>query len=556
MAYTFKDLKLEVRSRVFPTGEAYNLRVPHDKMMVDAMVLIQDINCWQEDNTKVIPHCSTNYKCGLTSFDFGRARINKLSVIDRINPTTHLEDATAEIDWCSEITYRQVDQCYMDAYYARSRRAGCCLPLSQFFAIPYPLCGNKSSFPVPTDEGIPEGLPILPLGYHYPQESTNSKCGRAKAGVWAIDRGGRILVGPWIQSTEYVIVYFDGKKLEWGDADLVDKDPELIKNVVDYVRAETKKIYNDIPGVLVDFQSDYAVSYAQLIHSCREETRIRGCEPSFARGLAGNISTLFYNDAQQYTATCAPNQTGDAKTVTIPADTFGSAISKADANQQALQEAQRQAQALLVCVDIPVTYWNVAQSATATCTQADGAPAPDGAPSTVTVPANTHSSIVSQAAADAAALADAETQAAAALTCTFWNSEASFTASCPEGSTGIDVTETVAAHTVSSTVSQAAADAAALLQATNAANEAITCTDIEPFWNVAGFQQVLRHCTDRFGTPCIVQVRCDFLAHHFSSLISQADANTKAYNAALQLANANADLRCENHVCGPFNISI
>ena len=95
--YTFGQLKSDIRKRVFPAGEASNLVASHDKMFIDAMMDLQTwVKCLQYDHTDLVPQCATLYNCGLTVFDAPRGSILKVSVVDRIDPTTGAESAEAE----------------------------------------------------------------------------------------------------------------------------------------------------------------------------------------------------------------------------------------------------------------------------------------------------------------------------------------------------------------------------------------------------------------------------------------------------------------------------
>ncbi len=71
-------------------------------------------------------------------------------------------------------------------------------------------------------------------------------------------------------------------------------------------------------------------------------------------------------------------------------------------------------------------------------------------------------------------------------TSAFYNTDQSFTASCPAGTTGSNVTVTVAANTIGSMTSVAAANALALELATDRANQRLSCT----FTTVAGFDDI------------------------------------------------------------------
>lgn len=121
--------------------------------------------------------------------------------------------------------------------------------------------------------------------------------------------------------------------------------------------------------------------------------------------------TVYENEEQTGTAECPEGYTGASQTVTIAAGTaaYDSYISVADANAKAYAAALAQAAALLTCVDEnvdPALYWNTEQ--TAYCPEGQ-----TGEPVTIAAHTPPYSSSVSQAAADALALA----AATAALEC-------------------------------------------------------------------------------------------------------------------------------------------
>lgn len=536
---TYLQLKQLVRSRVFPSGEARNLRVAHDKSIVDALIDIQRwAECWQNDNTHLVPQCATAYKCGLTVLNFPRAIIHSVSVVDRLDPETHEESADAEIDWCSEIKYQQVEACQMRAYMGHTSSCGTCWPIHLYFALPQSLCGGKSTIPVPTDAGVPAGLPSLPLGHHYGQVSTDATC-RAKTGVWAVD-GGSILIGPWIQSTETIVIRWTGIKRDWNDSDLIDDDPTLIRAVESFLRWEHNRDWERNIGLATTYSGDYKMALADLIYDCNEETKVRECEAVKARGIAP-ITKLFFNDRQQATASCPGNQTGDSVTVVIAKDTVASNVSVADANQLAVEQARTQAQAQLICTDSGTVYWNSPQSYTAEC--------PDGSTgnaSTATIEASKYSSTVSQADANAQALAAAQALAEASRECTYSNSEQSYTAECPDGEAGDSVTKTTAAGTYTSTVSRADANQKAYNAAKVAAEGELVC-DGEPaaYLNTQKSVQINRQCYSvSNGQMCSFTVVFTVTAGRFTSMISVAEANAQALSAAQVYGNQLADLTC------------
>jgi hypothetical protein len=469
--YTFGQLKTEIRGRIWPSGESDRLVAAHDKLFVDALGDLQTwVKCLLQDHTDVVPQCATYYNCGLTVMDAPRGRILRLSVIDKINPDTLLEDADSPDDYCREIVYNQVDPCYIRSYLSRSQSCGACLSIPLYFGLPLLGCG-AAAYPVPTDEGVPSGLPVLPLGYHYPQTSTDRTYGRSFFGVWAIERG-KIYVAPWIQSTETILLTWDGLKRTWTDQDPVDPDPMLSQAVEEYVRWHHASKYDKDPAEAERASGAFNLARQMLIHECREETRVRACEPSHARSASLNFGTLYYNDEQVVTASCPDNQTGSPVTITIPAGTVGSNRSVSDANRIAREQGVAQAEAQLVCTDIPVTYTNtVPGDFTATCVSTDSAaPAPTGNPVRVLIPVGTVSgATVEEANSNAQQEAEAQAYAQLSGNCTYYNSPRTSTKYCISNPTLGPGTGSVAAGAYSASTQNAANQ----LAQTDADNQAI-----------------------------------------------------------------------------------
>lgn len=462
---TFGDFKRELRSVVFPAGEAPNLVAAHNKAILDALIDIQTwVECQQQDNRSIYPQCSTYYKCGLTVLPAPAGMINRIDVVDRINPDTGLEDATADYDWCSAITYLEVPSIYMDRYLAASRAAGGCLPAALFFSLSATSCQKGMySIPTPTDEGVPAGLPVLPLGYSYPQESTDATT-RALSGVWAKSRGN-ILIAPWIQSTEQVVVIWDGIKRSFSDPETVSDNPLVFKAVQEWLRWDHFKNWDKDYDAAAAASLEYKTVLATLMHECREESRQRDSSSSsdassHSRGSTSSIVSLYYNDADQNAyAECPAGTEGDAGKGLVLAGTVSSPISVADANRIAMEQAQAKAKAALVCEDVVVLVKNtVAGVYTATCDdEGDGDhPTPTGDPVTVTVEIDTVEAATIEA-ANLLAQQQAQEQAEALLECTYYNMAGSAEACCPTDDTKCH-TVFYTARTHSSPIDEATAD--------------------------------------------------------------------------------------------------
>lgn len=713
---TWGQLKTKLRNILFPDGEAENLVAPHDQSFLTAMVDLQTwVQCLQQDNTSIFPHCSTFFHCGMTVIPAPRGNVFKVSVVDSvaetlpegieapediggtsattsprlvtigpaitigisvatvgttvnktfiINPAENTwikiqgsgegsgtayslvatititptdgsaaavtktitvtdsslafdfqssdgtllasasadayrvdleleltglagnasqqvhENHTAYLDvaywttsavptgsgttdssgavtvaatvpqWCGEVEYAPVDFAHVRDYINRSNRSRFCQPFGLYFGLPWANC-EKGYYPSPTGEGLPPGLPILPLGYVYAQTSTDA-AKRALAGCWAMERG-KIYLGPWIQSTESVIVKWDGIKRVWNDADPMEEDPMVEEALMAWVDCEHRRRWerDTSAAATPDLDPAYQSARQRLIHQCREETRTRvDSEVSHARSSPGSLVALYFNDEQRYTAECPGGTSGADVTQVILAGTVGSSVSKEDANAKAREEARRQAEARLVCTPAEVLYWNDAVSHTAECTTDAEHPPVEGSPVTVTIPANTYSSSVSKAAANALAEAAAVSQAESQRECVWWNKEVEYTAECPDGTTGSDSTATVAAHEHSSTISQADADAKATNAAKLAAEEGLVC-DGNPsvFYNTEQVVQIQRVCQriDIWGRPsnCVFTVRITAVAGHYSDRTSVFLANQYANQVATTHAQMLADQRCQ-----------
>jgi hypothetical protein len=467
--YTWGQLLTDIKAILFPAGEAYNQQPSHAKWFLDAIVDLQrNVDCLKGNNVNLVPQCSTFYKCGLTHFQAPpHSLIKKISVVDQIS-TNGVESATVPVDWCSEIQYDQVDFCHIKQYLDRSSRAGCCFPVGLWFGLGAG-CGLPW-YPTPTNASLPAGLAPLPLGYSYAQTSTDRRRGRARRGIWAKEND-TVWVAPWIQSTETIIVYWEGVKRSWNIGDPVDSDPTILAAIEAYVRAKQRAIYDMDPGGSQEADGQFTVFRQDLFRDCREETRTRLCERSVARGSSGVLTALFYNTIQAYTANCPAGVSGNPVTVTIPPGTVASTISVGDANAQAIAQAQTQANAQLNCASSGVFYNDTAQIYTATCPACaainapleSGAPTPTGPSATVTVAAGTVQSTTSVADANAAAMAQAQADACSQLNgaCTFYNAPQTATATCPNNASNTS-TVTIAAGQYTSKTSQAAADLLAL----------------------------------------------------------------------------------------------
>ncbi len=493
----FAELKTQLRDEIWFSQEQENLVAAHDNFFQQAMYDLQRVvPCYRFGNKNVFPQCSTYFECGMTVIPAPRGEVVEVFTIDKIDHTTGLESAASPDDWCAKVFYNSVRYCELERFRRLCERTSSSTILSvadSLAALWWGVYRIKRAYPAPTDVGLEE-QPLLPEGRHYPQTSTDIG-GRSPCGRYAIDRG-RIYVAPWIESTETLVVKWNGIKRKWNDSDFVDDDPKVLQAIRLNVQIQHFIAYEDNPTKLAELKAQYGNpdlgqwgAIQDLIDECRRETesvqcRQAGGAAAAARGFGPSSEYPYYNNLQaERTATCPAGQTGNSVTVIKDIGSTGSTLSVEDANARASLDAYNEAFSRLVCTTAPITYSSVAVIGHASCPgpQSDGTPGADGPSTTASLPAGYATSTESQAAADAIAQAAADALAAQQLTCTFWNKEQTATFHCPTGQvqTGPDGEATIPAHTYSN-ISQSLSNADAYAEALRLATLATTCDAAPP----------------------------------------------------------------------------
>lgn len=491
--YTVNVQQLNAASSIYPFGSPQYFRTEiiytdtggTQQTIQPAPLLHMNVSS-NSGSAVISAKAGTVVSCRIASFNIPQVDGGIEVIISVVKGSTVDND-----DWCSKVFYDRVDYAHLERYgriCARQTtgiRAIATALLASLFG--FGKYRSKFSYPAPDDAGY-ELLPALPQGVHYPQRSTDVG-GRSPRGYYALYHG-RIYIAPWIESTESVVIEWNGKKTEWSDIDSVNGDPKFKKAVTEYVGREHFAYYEENETKLQHFSTNYALSVRELINECRNNTRNlsmneAGIPPSAATGtdsisggggIGGGGSGSFYNEEQSYTANCPAGQSGQPVTSTVSAGQMSSSLSVADANARALAQATSDAQSKLSCTPATSQFLNVEQTFTASCPAASGnTPAAIGTPVTATVAAGTYQSAVSQELADAAALQAATEQANSQLSCTFYNAPQSVTATCPAGSTGTPQTVAVAAGQFTD-ISQQGADAKAFASAQSQTSALLTCS--------------------------------------------------------------------------------
>lgn len=219
--------KTELRSLIWPyPNEAKSLKSAHDAAFLEAIV---DIQTWvrqlQRNHTDVFPFCATLFECNKTLVAAPRGVIQRVYTINTDS-------------WCDKVLYQSAKFVDVEAW-------------------------ARQLIDTPANTAA-----VIQQGIQKADDSTDNTCGskRARRGIWAIYRR-RLHIAPYIQSTESLVVEWDGVKGDWLDTDLLDTDlwgvseKEAIKL---FVRASHEKFFGN-PQMGKMFEEQYNDRIADMI---------------------------------------------------------------------------------------------------------------------------------------------------------------------------------------------------------------------------------------------------------------------------------------------------
>jgi hypothetical protein len=271
-----------------------------------------------------------------------------------------------------------------------------------------------------------------------------------QGGLYLLNSNPALLVDDTTLLTDFSI---------WIEYDTVDGSAEVLDTPQDVYTANATYTANCPSGFYGASVTSAVTAYSNVSQvDAQTQATIQAKENAEA-SLTCNI---LYTSTQSYTAKCGTGTYGEYTATS----TVTSYTSQVDADAQAYTQAMSTAQASLQCTVIINTYTST-KSYTATC-----AAGLYGAAVTRTA---TAISYTSQSDADSKSLAQATTDATAALQCSAqpqYTSTQSYTAHCPDGYKGPRVTKTA---TATSSISQDDADVEALRLAQDYAEGSLQC---------------------------------------------------------------------------------
>lgn len=263
---TFAQLKEKLfgdgttRGSAFPLGTPENILPLLDDLLVEAMIEIQrSIDCWQHAHTDVYPACATHTQNGTSVITKPDGEIRRVYTIEN------------GVDgWLYPIPYNPVELPFLRRWMSRLRsRSGWILRPNK------PVTGHE--------------------GFSDPSATQDSLAGRALSGIYALDNSAkRLIVAPWIQSTEALVVEWDGIKRQWLPGDSVSDNPDFIRLVRLWIVQEYGRIWSAADlQVRVD---TWRSSLADQLVTCERSKHLAG--PARGEEEADEIAAYYGHNPQ------------------------------------------------------------------------------------------------------------------------------------------------------------------------------------------------------------------------------------------------------------------
>lgn len=253
---TFGQLKTKIKTRLWPSGEAKSLVVPHDAAFQQAMLDLQKwVPCLKQFNVSTWESATRNWENGKTVVTAPFGQIRRVYTV-----------AGGTDRWRDKVFYRS----------------------STFEEIE---CWARLLYDAVTP--VNAGKAPLEFGFKWEEEASDSTVGRARVGIWAVHRK-RLYIAPWLQSNELLVVEWDGEKIEWLDSDGVDPTywrPDTEYAIECFVGYRHELRYGD-RSLAGDLWEQYKSTRADIMHWCRENTRMIGSHLCNADGGGDNLALV------------------------------------------------------------------------------------------------------------------------------------------------------------------------------------------------------------------------------------------------------------------------
>lgn len=240
-----EELQAQVLSDSWPPpGAPQNLLAQLRTYVVSALIETQRmIPCLRYRHDDIIAACNTYWHCGSTQVQLPQGKILRVYTV---------QDRGDGKEWCTPVILSPMSLREIRRWQAKFRlhwRPELYLP--------------------------PNETTELPLGFDVPNQTSDAVVGRSMSGYYAIDdTAKRLIVVPWLQSYESLVIEWQGIKRVWAATDLVPSDPDFIRLIRLWVEMEYGKRWG-CADLSVRVGS-YREHLSHMFATCREETRTHG----------------------------------------------------------------------------------------------------------------------------------------------------------------------------------------------------------------------------------------------------------------------------------------
>lgn len=262
----FQELKDRVLADAFPDGTPENLVSWLERAVLNGAIEAQrHIPCLRAQHDDVYDACNTFWRCGTSVITKPDGEITRVYTVD----------ASSGEDWCNPVVYRPVQLQALRRWTAWWKLVW----RTELYAAPASGAG-------------------LPRGFDVPNTTSDALSGRAITGMYAVDKtSGRLIISPWLQSTEKLVVEWTGIKKSFSAGDLVPSDEDYIRLLRLFVELEYSSKY-----VGSNFQlarAAYDEALRDLIITCRRSTHLSDQMPSQEEGDVAYERQLFIPNAPE-----------------------------------------------------------------------------------------------------------------------------------------------------------------------------------------------------------------------------------------------------------------
>jgi hypothetical protein len=274
----FSEFATNVRSIVFPEGEAENLVAAHNSYIKDALINLQTfVPCLRDNNVDFYHKEDMQEWCNVDIFTAQRGVIHAVYAFE---PGTD----------CKKFFYDPKSTAFIDQWIDRQKCTS---------------CGDSTDPDISRSPYCHDNVLASDIceDADYSQADESDCPWKNSNRYYAVGPNHKLYLAPRIPCDYVVAVHWEGQKRKWDDSDPVPDDDDLVVAVSKFVLAQ-RAIFLDHDTQLYDrimhpLNGEFSLARADLIHRCNRERRIQARH----QALSGfDVLQPFFYDPLPYEA--------------------------------------------------------------------------------------------------------------------------------------------------------------------------------------------------------------------------------------------------------------